>query len=61
MGDQLLSSTLGIITAIIGIAIVAILVAKKSDTANVIGSGSKAFSSLVSQAVSPVSHSGSLT
>lgn len=43
-----------IITAIITVAIISVLVSKKSQTSNIITSAGKALSSLIGEAVSPV-------
>lgn len=55
MGDSIISSVVAILTAIIGVAIIAVILSKQSDTANVLSIGGSAFSSILSQAVSPVS------
>lgn len=52
-GDQVVA----ILTAIIGVAIVAVIVSKRSDTTNVVSSAFSAFSGLVSTAVSPITGS----
>ena len=49
--------TQGIITiavAIIGVATLAVIVSKQSNTANVIGAGGSAFSGALSTALSPI-------
>jgi cephalosporin-C deacetylase-like acetyl esterase len=43
-----------IAVAIVGVAILAVLVSKKADTANVIGAAGKAFGGALGVAVSPV-------
>lgn len=43
-----------IATAIVGVAILAVLVSKRADTANVIRSAGNAFSGALATAVSPV-------
>lgn len=45
----------GIITAVIGLAIVAVIVSKKADTANVLGAGGSSLANVIGAAVSPVS------
>lgn len=55
MFENALSSTVAILTAIIGLAIVAVILSPNSDTQNVISAGGGFFRSLVSKAVSPVS------
>jgi hypothetical protein len=59
MGDKAITSVVVIITAIIGVAIVAVLVSRQADTANVLTAGGKAFSSILQTAVSPVTGGGS--
>jgi hypothetical protein len=59
MGDQAITGVIAVLTAIVGVAIVAVLVSQKSQTAGVISAGGSAFSSILSAAVSPVS--GGLT
>lgn len=54
MSDQLFTSIVSIATAITGVAILAVLVSKNSDTSNVIKSAGNAFSGALSVAVSPV-------
>lgn len=49
-GDQIVA----ILTAIIGVAIVAVIVSKRSDTTNVISAASNAFSNAIGVAVSPI-------
>lgn len=47
-----------IATAIVGIAILAVLVSQRSNTANVIGAAGNAFSRSIGAAVSPVTGGG---
>lgn len=61
MGEKAITGVVGILTAIIGVAIIAVLVSKQSDTSNVLSSAGKAFSSILGTAVSPVSGGGGLT
>jgi len=58
MGEKAITGVVGILTAIIGVAIIAVLVSKQSDTSNVLGAAGKAFSSILGTAVSPVSGGG---
>ncbi len=58
MGDQLITSVVTVLTAIIGVAIIAVLVSKNANTAQVLSSGSQAFSSALGTALSPVVGSG---
>jgi uncharacterized membrane protein len=55
MGDKAITSAVLVLTAIVGVAIVAVLVSKQSDTANVLGAAGKSFSSIIGAAVAPVS------
>ena len=55
MGDKAITGLITIITAIIGVAIIAVLVSQKSNTSGVLTAGGKAFSSILQTAVSPVS------
>lgn len=54
MGDQLITSVVTVLTAIVGVAIIAVLVSKNANTAGVIQSGGSAFSSALGTALSPV-------
>jgi hypothetical protein len=54
MSDQLITSIVTVLTAIIGVAIIAVLVSKQANTAGVIQSGGSAFSSALATAVSPI-------
>jgi hypothetical protein len=54
MSDQLITSVVTVLTAIVGVAIIAVLVSKNADTANVITSGGNAFGSILGVAISPV-------
>jgi hypothetical protein len=55
MSDQLISSTVTVLLAIVGVAIIATLVSKNANTAGVLSAGSSAFSSSLGAALSPVS------
>lgn len=59
MGDQIVSGVVTVATAIVGIAIIAVLVSGRSQTARVIQSAGQAFSGAIGAAVSPVSGGGS--
>ena len=56
MGDQIVA----VLTAIVGVAILAVIVSKNSDTADVIGSAFKGFSQALSTAVSPITGNAQL-
>lgn len=59
MGDHLINGIVTVSTAIVGLAIIAVLVGKQSQTGTVIKSAGSAFSSDLTAAVSPVTDSGS--
>jgi hypothetical protein len=50
IGDEIVA----VLTAIIGVAIVAVIVSKRSNTSTVISSAAQAFSDALSTAVSPI-------
>ncbi len=54
MSDQFLSSLVTVATAIIGLAILAVLVGTNSQTARVIGAAGQAFQGSLGVALSPV-------
>ena len=58
MGDQAITGIIAILTAIIGVAIIAVLVSNQSNTSGVLTAGGNAFSNILKTAVSPVSGSG---
>lgn len=60
MESQLFASVVTILTAITGVAIIAVLVSKNADTANVITAGGNAYSKALATAVSPIAGGGSL-
>jgi flavin reductase (DIM6/NTAB) family NADH-FMN oxidoreductase RutF len=55
MYDDFINSGVAILTAIVALAILAVVLSKKSDTTNVIQSAGAFISSIISKAVSPVS------
>lgn len=57
MGDQLITSVVTVATAIIGVAIIAVLVSKNADTSAVLNAGGSAFSNALGTALSPVTQS----
>lgn len=59
MSDQLITATVTVLTAIVGVAIIAVLVSQKANTSGVIQAGGSAFTSALSAAVSPVTGSSS--
>jgi hypothetical protein len=58
MGDKVITGIVAIVTAIIGVAIIAVLVANKSNTPGVLSAAGSAFSSILSAAVSPLTGGG---
>lgn len=61
MGDQLVTSVVTVATAIVGVAIIAVLVSKQANTSGVITAGGNAFSKDLATAVSPVTGGGGLS
>ena len=59
MSDQLISSVFAVLTAIVGVAIIATLVSKNANTSGVLTAGGQAFSGILGTALSPVSGAGS--
>lgn len=58
MTDHLVTSVVTVLTAIIGVAIIAVLVSRNSQTAQVAAAGGNAFSQVLGTALSPVTRSG---
>jgi membrane DNA delivery protein len=58
MGEKIITGIVVVITAIIGVAIVAVLVSGQAQTANVLTAGGNAFGNILKVAVSPVSGGG---
>lgn len=58
MSDQLITSVVTVLMAIVGVAIIAVLVSKNANTVGVLSAGSSAFSNALSTALSPVTGSG---
>ena len=54
MGDRIITEIFAVATAIVGVAVVAVLVAQKSQTASVIGAAGTALATDLKAAVSPV-------
>jgi hypothetical protein len=57
MGDQLIASVVTVATAIVGLAIIAVLVSKNANTAGVVQAGGSSFAQAIQAAVSPVTGS----
>ena len=58
MSESLLTSIFTVLMAIIGVAIIAVLVSKNANTQGVIASGSAGFGTALGAALSPVTNSG---
>lgn len=54
MSDALLNSVVTVLLAIVGVAILAVILSKNSNTVNVLGAGSTAFSGALGTALSPI-------
>lgn len=54
MGDQLIASVVTVLTAIVGVAIIAVLVSNKAQTSQVLTAGGNAFSGSLATALGPV-------
>lgn len=61
MGSQLVNSVVTVLVAIIGVAIIAVLVSNNAQTSQVIGAASQGFSGALGTALSPVTGSGGLS
>lgn len=59
MGNQLINSVVTVAVAIVGVAIVAVLVSRNANTSGVISSAAGGFSQALSVAEAPVTGSGS--
>jgi uncharacterized membrane protein YbjE (DUF340 family) len=58
MGESIVTSVVTVLTAIIGVAIIAVLVSKNANTAGVLSAGGGAFSGALGTALSPVTGMG---
>ncbi len=58
MGDKAITGIVAVIMAVIGVAIVAVLVSKNANTGSVLTAGGGAFSSILKTALAPVSSTG---
>ena len=59
MSDSFWTSIVTVLMAIIGVAIIAVLVSPRAQTGSVITAGAGAFSNILAGALSPVTGSGS--
>lgn len=58
MSESLVTSVVTVLMAIVGVAIIAVLVSKNAQTSQVIGAGASGFSQALSTALSPVTGAG---
>lgn len=58
MSDSIITSVVTVLTAIVGVAIIATLVSKNANTAGVIQAGGSAFSQSLGTALAPVTGGG---
>lgn len=58
MSNELVTSVVTILTAIIGVAVIAVLVSKNANTTAVIGAGGNAFTQSLGAALSPITGAG---
>ena len=58
MGDNLITSVVSVALAIVGVAIIAVLVSKNANTAGVITASGSSFSQALGTALSPVTGGG---
>lgn len=58
IASEAIGAGAGVLTAVIGLAVVATFVSNNANTANVIGSGGQAFSNMISAAEAPVTGGG---
>lgn len=60
MSDHVVTSVVSILMAVVGVAIIAVLISKQANTSNVISAGTTGFGNILKAAVSPVTGSGGL-
>ena len=58
MGENIVSSIVTVLLAIIAVAIIAVLVSQNAQTAKVVGAGGTAFSGILGSALTPVVGTG---
>lgn len=61
MGDHVISSFVTIATAIVGVAVIAVIVSKNAQTGTVLTSAGTAFASALSAATAPVTGTSTYT
>lgn len=55
MSDQVIAAVVTVLTALIGVALIATLVSKNANTAGVLGAGGSSFATALGAATGPVS------
>ena len=55
MGEKTITGIVTVLTAVIGVAIIAVLVSRQSKTTDVLSAGGNAFTGILKAALSPVS------
>jgi hypothetical protein len=55
MTDKVIEGIIAILTAVVGLAIISVLVSKNAQTGSVLSAGASGFSSILSAATAPVS------
>lgn len=58
MGSEVISGLVTVATAIIGVAVIAVLVSRQANTANVLQAGGQSFATALSAATAPVTGGG---
>lgn len=53
-GDQLTNGIIGVLIAVVGLALTSVIFSQRANTANVITAGGNAFGTIIKAAVSPV-------
>lgn len=61
MSEQLITAITTVLMAIIGVAIIAVIISKQANTTSVIGAGASGFSQMLGTALSPVTGNSSGT
>lgn len=58
MTDQLITAVVTVLTAIVGVAILAIILSGKSKTSEVLGAAGSSFATILGAATAPITGSG---
>lgn len=58
MSDQLITAVVSVLLAIVGVAMIAVLVSRNANTAGVLQAGGSSFSQALGTAISPVTGTG---